>query len=115
MSRLFIELYLDEDVDESIAMMLRARGFVVITTREVGQKGKSDEEQLEYAASHQLALLTHNRVDFELLAQKYFAEGKNHYGIIIAVRRPVSEIVKRLLIILNNVAADEMKDQIKYI
>ena len=32
MSRLFIALYLDEDVDVLIAQLLRARGFVVATT-----------------------------------------------------------------------------------
>jgi hypothetical protein len=37
MSRLFIELYLDEDVDVLIADLVRARGFRVTTTREVRQ------------------------------------------------------------------------------
>jgi hypothetical protein len=36
MSRLFIEIYLDEDVDVLIAQLLHARGFVVVTTQEVG-------------------------------------------------------------------------------
>ena len=36
MIRLFIELYLDEDVDVLIAQLMRARGFVVVTTQEVG-------------------------------------------------------------------------------
>jgi hypothetical protein len=40
MSRLFIELYLDEDVDVLIAQLLRARGFVVVTTQEAGQLRK---------------------------------------------------------------------------
>ena len=46
MSRLFIELYFDEDVDVLIAQLLRARGFVVITTQEAGQLRNSDAEQL---------------------------------------------------------------------
>jgi hypothetical protein len=32
MSRIFIELYFDEDVDVLIAQFVRARGFVVVTT-----------------------------------------------------------------------------------
>jgi hypothetical protein len=39
MNRLFIELYLDEDVDVFIADLVRARGFKAITTQEAGQIG----------------------------------------------------------------------------
>ena len=38
MSRLFIELYLDEDVDVLVAGLTRARGFQTITTQEAGRK-----------------------------------------------------------------------------
>lgn len=115
MSRLFIELYLDEDVDVLVADLVRARGFKAATTHEVGRKQKADDDQLAYAASQQLILVTHNRVDFEELAQQYFAEGKSHSGIIIAVRRAHYEIAQRLLVILNYVTADEMTDQLRYI
>ena len=115
MSRLFIELYLDEDVDVLVADLVRARGFKAVTTTEAGQKGKADDDQLAFAASQQWTLLTHNRVDFEELAQQYFADGKTHSGIIIAARRDPYEIGQRLLIILNNVTADEMIDQVRYI
>lgn len=85
-SQLFIELYLDEDVSVLVAELLRARGFVALTARETGQLGNSDEGQLGYAVSNQKVFLTHNRVDFERLAQHYFQTGKEHYGIIIAAR-----------------------------
>ena len=84
MSRLFIELYLDEDVDVLIAQLIRARGFVVVTTQEAGQLRNSDAEQLVYAVSQRKTLLTHNRVDFEALAQTYFAASQPHDGIIVA-------------------------------
>ena len=64
-----------------------ARGFVVQTTQEAGRINASDEEQLEYAVNQQLTLLAHNRDDFAGLAQDYFAHGRTHHGIIIAVRR----------------------------
>lgn len=115
MTRLFIELYLDEDVDILVAQLLRARGFSALTTQEAGRKGKTDAEQLAFARNQKLTLLTHNRVDFERLAKEYFEEGKTHYGIIIAVRRPTPELVKRLLVILNHVTADEMVNQLRYI
>jgi len=37
------------------------------------------------------------------------------YGIIIAVRRPPYEIVRRLSLILNQVTADEIQNQLRYI
>lgn len=115
MSNLFIELYLDEDVDVLVSDLIKARGFVAITTTEVGNKGKDDSAQLAYATENELTLLTHNRVDFETLAQDYFADGKTHHGIIIAVRRTPQELAQRLLVILNKVTADEIVNQVRYI
>ena len=115
MSRLFIELYLDEDVDVLVAVLLRAHGFGAVTAQDAGQKGKTDDEQLAYAISQQRALLTHNRDHFAALTQDYFATGRKHYGIIIAVRRSPQEIVTRLMTILNQTTADEMEDQVIYI
>ncbi|MBV9928076.1 MAG: DUF5615 family PIN-like protein [Acidobacteria bacterium] len=115
MSRLFAELYLDEDVSALVAELLRARGFGVQTTHEAGRKGARDEEQLVYAVGQRRALLTHNRDDFARLAEDFFAAGRRHYGIIIAVRRLPHDIAKRLLTILNHTTADEMEDQVIYI
>jgi predicted nuclease of predicted toxin-antitoxin system len=114
-TRLFIELYLDEDVSALVADLVRARGFVANTTQQARQLARSDAEQLKYAASQQKTLLTHNRADFEVLARQYFSEGRTHYGIIIAVRRTPYEIVQRLLTILNQVTADEIENQLRYI
>jgi len=47
--RLFVELYLDEDVDVLVARLLRAHGFVAVTCRDAGQLNRSDESQFDYA------------------------------------------------------------------
>jgi hypothetical protein len=114
-NQIFIELYVDEDVSVLVAELLRARGFVVTTTLEAGKLGCTDREQLEYAINNQLALLTHNRADFERLAQEYFSSEIMHYGIIIAVRRRAGEIARRLLPILNSRTQDETQNQLIYI
>ena len=111
----FVELYLDEDVDPLVAKLLRTHDFAATTALEAGQLHKDDREQLAYAVSQRKTLLTHNRADFEALALSYFAVGEVHFGIIFAVRRPPREIVKRLLIVLNQVTADEMLNQVRYI
>ncbi len=115
MNRLFIELYLDEDVHVVIADLLQGRGFTATTARDAGQLEKSDEEQLAYAVSQRKTLLTHNRHDFEALAREYASAGKTHYGIILAVRYPPYEVVRRLMRFLNHVTADEMQNQVRYI
>jgi predicted nuclease of predicted toxin-antitoxin system len=114
-NRLFIELYLDEDVSVLAADLLRARGFSVLTTQEAGRKAATDDEQLAYAVSRRRALSTHNRDDFARLAREHFADGRNHHGIIIAVRRPTHEIVRRLPVILNQMTSDEIENQVIYI
>jgi hypothetical protein len=74
-----------------------------------------DDAQLSYAVTHDKAFVTHNRKDFEDQAQAYFAAGQHHPGIIIAVRRSPYAIAQRLLAILNQVTADEMRDQVRCI
>lgn len=115
MSRLFIELYLDEDVDVLVAELLRSRGFVVITTLEEKNRGATDAYQLIHAVQNGKALVTHNRVHFERLTREYVEAYRSHYGVIIATRRRPHELVRRLLQILNHVTADEFENQVRYI
>lgn len=115
MSRLFVQLYLDQDVSVLVADLVRSRGFFATTTLECGKLGVSDDKQLAYAATNGYELLTHNRDDFARLMDEYFKAGRAHCGIIIAVRRREQEIARRLLAILNTTTADEMDNQIKYI
>jgi hypothetical protein len=72
-------------------------------------------EQLAYAVGQRKTLLTHNRIDFEALNQEYFTSERRHFGIIIAVRRPVRELLRRLLVILDRITADEIENQVLYI
>lgn len=115
MTRLFAELYLDEDVSVLVATLLRARGFRATTTQEAGLLGRDDAYQLAHAVSLRAVFLTHNRADFESLAREYFVAGQAHYGIIIAVRRPVREMARRLMLLLNRTTADEFENQILYV
>jgi hypothetical protein len=63
-NRLFIRVYFDEDVSAQVAKLVRARGFTVLTTFEAQRASTTDFDQLEFATAEQMALLTHNRVDF---------------------------------------------------
>lgn len=98
-----------------VAALLRSRGFDATTTQEAGQLGKTDAEQLAYAAARRMALLTHNRADFDALAREYAAAGRFHAGIIIAVRRTPHALAHRLFLLLNDVTADEMDNPVRYV
>ncbi|MBI4843725.1 MAG: DUF5615 family PIN-like protein [Nitrospirae bacterium] len=62
-----IKLYLDEDVDVSLAQALKQKGIDVLTTQEVRNKRLNDSEQLSFAVDVQRAFLTYNKRDFILL------------------------------------------------
>ena len=114
-SFLYIHLYFDEDVSVGIVENLRTRGFDVLSVRDAGARGKSDDEQMLYAVSQRRAVVTHNRVDFEKQHAKFLESGMNHYGIIAAKRRKDVEVVNKLLALLDTVTAEEMKNQLRYI
>lgn len=113
--RLFAELYLDEDVSALVAVLLKARGFDAVTARDAGRLGQDDARQLAHATLQGRCIVTHNRVHFENLHRHYMATGHEHHGIIIAARRTPQEIVRRLAMLLNSFAADELSNQLLYV
>ncbi len=112
---LFIRLYLDEDVPPAVATALRRRGFDAVSAHETARWGRTDPEQLAYAAADGRALFTFNAADFLRLHREWLACGRPHGGIIIAEQSPVGEITRRLLKLLNRVTADEMCGQIYWL
>ncbi|HEY68066.1 MAG: hypothetical protein DRI79_04210 [Chloroflexi bacterium] len=112
---LFIRLYIDEDVHESVAMALRRRGYDVLNAREANQRGLSDAEQLAYAAAEGRTLFSFNAADYIALHMTYLAQGREHAGIVISKQIPISETVHRLLTLLDQVSADEIRNQLRWL
>lgn len=110
--KIFASLYTDEDIANLVATLLRNRGLDVLTTIEAGMSGFSDDEQLAYAASDNRCILTHNRVDYERLHLNYVQADQQHSGIIVTPQNNAYEVAKRVSIILNNLAADEVFNQL---
>ena len=114
--KLFISLYLDEDVSVKIAANLKNRGFDVLHAVEAGMQSSSDEEQLNKAIRDQRTFVTHNKKHFRILHERYLTSGKKHFGIIIASRkRNPSETIKKLLNIIQNFSPEEIENQIRFI
>ena len=114
--KLFISLYLDEDVSVKIATNLRNRGFDVLHAVDARMLSASDEEQLNKAIFEQKTFLTHNKKHFRILHDRYLASGKKHFGIIVANRkRNHFETIKKLLDIIQTSSPEEMENQIRFI
>lgn len=115
MPKVSVRFYLDEDVSVIVAAILRARGFEVITARDTGQLGRSDTEQLTFGASVGHVLITHNRVDFERLHREWVEAGKPHGGIIIARRRPPTELAARVGRLATRFPPEKLQNQLFYV
>ena len=114
-SKLWASLYLDEDVSHLLGDLLARRGFSVLTVAGEGRLGKTDDEQLDYAASLGHVLLTYNRGDYDRIAKEWQEQGRTHAGIILMVRRSVYDVCASLTELLNTVTADDMVDQVRYV
>jgi predicted nuclease of predicted toxin-antitoxin system len=112
---LFIRLYIDEDVHESIAPALRRHGYDVLSVREAERRGFSDAEQLAYAVAEGRVLFSFNAADYMALHLEYLSHGQEHAGIVISKQVPISETVHRLLILLDQVSAEEIKNQLRWL
>lgn len=87
-----IRLYLDEDVPLTFAQALINRGVNAVTTQQVKNDGKSDEEQLNYATKEERTLFTHNKRDFMILHNEYLGT-----GIILSDQLPVGILLRRFM------------------
>jgi predicted nuclease of predicted toxin-antitoxin system len=94
-------LYLDEDVNPAVAILLDADGIDVLSAQKAGRANRkiTDEEQLTFAAGQGRAIITHNVKDYDRLARQWATEGKMHAGIIMGVSREpweLAEDIRRL-------------------
>lgn len=92
-----VRLYVDENVDRLLIVLLRAVGFDVVYSRDVFPSGTSDHMHLLTAVQTQRILVTHDRDDFRLLHfawQDWFAAfavqpRPRHAGIARLPQSPV--------------------------
>jgi predicted nuclease of predicted toxin-antitoxin system len=116
--RLFVSLYLDEDVTPQLAALIRQRGFAATSAHEVGMIERPDEEHLVYATEHGWALLGYNQRDYLALAKRWAMSSREHTGIILSDQfslRQLGELLRRILILINRVTADEMRNTVRYL
>lgn len=110
-----ISIYCDEDVDVLIKLLLEAKGFKVFTALDEKMLGASDIQQMNCAIMKGCVFLTHNRVHFEQLYAAHITSGEIHTGVVIATRKNVYELARRVSRVLSGYTEESIKNQILYI
>ena len=107
-----VKLYLDENVEPALAHVLRERGFDVISAHEMDLTGKTDQDQLEFAISQKRAILTFDSKDFAPLAEKYYKNKRDHYGIILSAQYNITlkELISLSTNLLNKLHQNDLKN-----
>lgn len=112
-----LRLYFDEDSSrQALARELRARGADIATAPEVGTLGSSDEGQLQWSTTNGRALFSFNRGHFYALHTAWLQAGRDHAGIILSRQElSIGEQMRRLLRLINNLTANEMRNRIEFL
>ncbi len=113
-----IRLYLDEDASgDGLKNALSAQGMDVRTVTEEGTRGYSDEAQLLHANALGRVIYSFNQGDFMALHTRFLIKGLAHAGVILAAqqRYSIGEQVRRILLIVDAISAEEMQDQVVFL
>jgi predicted nuclease of predicted toxin-antitoxin system len=90
------KFYFNENVPLRLSELLRRLGIIAICTQEVGNKGTTDEFQLQYSVSNGYIMVTHNRQYFKKLHKLWIQEGKSHYGILVVHVGELEDLTTRI-------------------
>jgi hypothetical protein len=111
-----LKIYADENVNFAIVQGLQVRGVTAWASKEVGLQGKSDQQQLTYAAEKKVVFFTHDD-DILTLANQWLQEGKEHWGIIYVHQKRLSigECIRRLVDYTIILEAEDMKNCVEFL
>jgi predicted nuclease of predicted toxin-antitoxin system len=109
------KLYLNEHLSPRLATQLTSYGFDVTSSHGARMLSSDDDEQFALAVSEQRAIVTFNFSDFVRLQERYIAEAKEHWGIILSTEERTGTLLHRLLRLLNSVTADELKTTVRWL
>jgi hypothetical protein len=111
-----IRLYLDEDtINRALIAGLRARNVDVLTAREAGKIGTSDETQLTFSTASQRTIFTFNTRDFVQLHSEWLEKGQEHSGIVVSDQLQVGVVLRRLLKFLDTRSSEEMRNWLEFL
>jgi hypothetical protein len=80
-----VALFLDECVSVHIGRALRQADIDAIHAEEYNRKGKNDEQQFLFAVEERRTFVTYNKLHFAPMHLRWLEEGRDHFGILLAV------------------------------
>lgn len=112
-----ITFLVDQNFNEHIVDGLTRRDPTLEFThvRDVGMEAAADPAVLEWAAAHDLVLLTHDRKTIPAFAHDRVVAGLPMPGVfLVSGDMPVGQAIDELLIAAHCLTADECRDVVKY-
>lgn len=74
---------LDENIHPRVAELAWEMELDVSSVHDLRRRGRSDREQLEFAAEQDRVLITRNRGDYLYLTREFYRAGKPHRGVLL--------------------------------
>ena len=106
-----MKFFLDHDVPENIALLLRYWGHEATVLRDALPITATDDEAFAYARANAMITITCNRDDYLALAARH----PEHPGLIILLRRRSRPMeTSRLLTLLNNAGEQGLSNNINF-
>lgn len=109
------KLLLDEHVWQGLVGALAGTSYDVQHLSETDQRGISDEEELSFASSEGRAVITYNTKHFVPLARRWYAEGREHCGIILSPQISPGDLVHCVRNLLETLSAQELHNTVRWL
>ncbi|MBI1935903.1 DUF5615 family PIN-like protein [Candidatus Woesearchaeota archaeon] len=108
-----IRIYSDEDVNIAVTEGLKRRGMKSYSCQEFGNIGLGDEDQIKFANSRKLVILTHDADFLRIIAEKKL----NHSGIIFVQQSKlnVGELIRKIEFLVSIASEEDMKNHIEFL
>ena len=74
---------LDEGIHPRVAELAWEQEVDVVSVHELRRRGRSDREQLLFAAEQDRVLVTRNRGDYVYLTREFYRAGLPHRGVLL--------------------------------
>ena len=110
-----IRLYIDADVHENLASVLRGEGHDAVAAHELGLRTLADPDVFSFAGRHRRAILTFNKRDFVPLAADAMRRGEPFSGLIVDVRLSFKETHRRPLALLSQRRQEDIDSTIVWL
>ncbi len=81
----------------------------------LAMEGRSDREQLDWAATQGRVLVSFNTRHYAELADVFYREGKSHSGILVSPQIGFSDLLRLLLNVLTRAKPEHLKDTFQWL